>query len=167
MNTEKPPGGREAAKCFILSQACVSRAFTIWVTVFSGVKSTRFPRLTDKRVSERGRRGLFRNNISRTPFGERMAAVRSRKTGEAPPSRTDRAAEISARVTGRKIAAMCRKWVTGRKNSVMIEPIGGFCYGNDKKKETKKIAQKKRSADAGHICADSTDSGRRAVRVPV
>ena len=67
----KAARGREAAKNIIFTEVLSKPGF-----YFSGASSARFPRLTDKKVSERVSGGIFRNNISRSPFGERTAAGR-------------------------------------------------------------------------------------------
>lgn len=91
----KAARGREAAKNIIFTEVLSKPGF-----YFSGASSARFPRLTDKKVSERVSGGIFRNNISRSPFGERTAAGRGWKTGEVPSEPTERAASL----------IRCKKW---------------------------------------------------------
>ena len=132
---------------------------------FSGTASVHFPRLTDKEFSERVTAvfsGIIYHDLLLGSGRLRPEVV---KTGEVPsePYRPGRKLHPL-----KKCRKTCRKWVTREENSVMIDPIGGFCYGNDKTKETKKIPGKtKRGAHDGSTCTGCADSGRHNVRFPL
>ena len=97
----KAARGREAAKNIIFTEVLSKPGF-----YFSGASSARFPRLTDKKVSERVSGGIFRNNISRSPFGERTAAGRGEKQARSPPSLQSGPRALSAVKNDGKLSKM-------------------------------------------------------------
>ena len=141
MNLEKPPGEGRQRRTRFLQKPRVSQAFIYGGPPFSGI--------------------IYHDLL----LGSGRLRPEVVKTGEVPsePYRPGRKLHPL-----KKCRKTCRKWVTREENSVMIDPIGGFCYGNDKTKETKKIPGKtKRGTHDGSTCTGCADSGRHNVRFPL